>query len=247
MSQDTGVTYLTRPHTVLTADSLVIRPSSASAEVFGMCRSRIAIRCSEGASFDGPPAVPCPDETDAPSRVATVSAQWLSPGRAFVVAGAISIPALLVTSCSGSVSGAGGSHPTRTGAASASHPKPLGAEGCRPPSPMSASSTGFRQVEGTAQHSSVWGLLDFSGPPRVATVEKVVWRMTGSGSFRVTAVGPGGRRLRPTWGPEIHGSSNWDKPGQEWGTGFTFTQPGCWDLIAARRNSQGQVWLQVAA
>jgi hypothetical protein len=76
---------------------------------------------------------------------------------------------------------------------------------------------------------------------------KIAWRMTGAGIFSVTAIGPGGRRLRPAWGPDVYDGSTWDRPGGEWGTGFTFTTSGCWDLPAARDHATADVWLQIAS
>jgi hypothetical protein len=100
-------------------------------------------------------------------------------------------------------------------------------------------------VQGTGHQATLWGLLFFTGSPRTSTQAKIVWRMTGTGPFDVVALGPAGRRLNPVWGPEAHGSSSWNRPGQEWGTGFTFSVPGCWDLHAARTGSSADVWLEV--
>jgi hypothetical protein len=171
----------------------------------------------------------------------------LFPGRVLVVAVLSVALAVMATSCTqGSASGAKASRVTRTATPTAAHLQPLGAAGCHPTSPVSMSSTGFRQVEGTAQRGTLWGLLDFAGSPRVAKVVKIVWRMTGSGPFNLTAIGPSGQRLRPTWGPEPHGGSNWQQPGQEWGTGFTFPSPGCWGFTAARAGSRAHMWLRVS-
>jgi len=124
----------------------------------------------------------------------------------------------------------------------------LGEAGCHPPSPLSASSIGVgSQVQGTGHGAQLWGLLMFAhvGPPRVGDQEKIVWRMTGSGPLTLTAVSPGGVRHRPVWGPDAHGGSNWNKPGQEWGAGYVFTTPGCWDLHADRGSAYADVWIRV--
>src|SRR5260370_7882 len=71
---------------------------------------------------------------------------------------------------------------------------------------------------------------------------KVVWRMTGAGELQLGAVGPAGRRISPDW-IQAHEGSNWQRPGQEWGSGFTFPVAGCWDLHATRGASSGDVWL----
>ena len=54
-----------------------------------------------------------------------------------------------------------------------------------------------------------------------------------------------GFSARPVWGPEAHGGSNWNKPGQEWGAGYVFTSPGCWDLHADRGSAYADVWIRV--
>jgi hypothetical protein len=124
----------------------------------------------------------------------------------------------------------------------------LGEAGCHPSSPLTASSIGVGpQVQGTGHGAQLWGLLMFAhlGSARVGDQEKIVWRMTGSGPLTLTAVSPGGLRHRPVWGPEAHGGSNWNKPGQEWGAGYVFTTPGCWDLHASRGSAYADVWIRV--
>ena len=147
------------------------------------------------------------------------------------------------------------SSPARaSGPARGSSPAPvssapaLGEAGCHPPSPVTASPIGVgQQVQGTGHGAQLWGLLMFAhlGPARAGDQEKIVWRMTGSGPLTLTAVSPGGVRHRPVWGPEAHGGSNWNKPGQEWGAGYVFTAPGCWDLHADRGSAYADVWIRV--
>ena len=48
-------------------------------------------------------------------------------------------------------------------------------------------------------------------------------------------------------GPDAHLSSNWAKPGDEWGAGYVFTAPGCWDLRAIRGKATADVWISVIA
>ncbi len=123
----------------------------------------------------------------------------------------------------------------------------LGRPGCHPPSPTDVSGSGFREVQGTGRGVILWGLLFFARA-QVGKQEKIVWRMTGSGPIiRLTAIGPGGGRHRLAWGPEPHGSSTWNRPGQEWGAGYQFSRPGCWDLHAVRGKATADVWLNVAA
>jgi hypothetical protein len=107
---------------------------------------------------------------------------------------------------------------------------------------------GIPQVEGTGHGASLWGLLMFPHPlpARVGDQEKIVWRMTGSGVPQMTAIGPDGTIHRLAWGPAYHTSSNWNKPGDEWGAGYVFNVAGCWDLRASRGAATADVWLRVA-
>ena len=82
-------------------------------------------------------------------------------------------------------------------------------------------------------------------PARTGDQEKIVWRMTGPGLLRLEAIAPGGELYRPVWGPDPLEGSNWDKPGDEWGAGYVFTVPGCWDLRAIRDRVSADVWLRV--
>jgi hypothetical protein len=91
------------------------------------------------------------------------------------------------------------------------------------------------------------GLLMFPRalPARVGDQEKIVWRMTGTGLLSLPTIGPDGRHHRLAWGPAAHLGSNWDKPGDEWGAGYVFTSPGCWDLRAIRGHATADVWIRV--
>ena len=83
-------------------------------------------------------------------------------------------------------------------------------------------------------------------PARVGDQEKIVWRMTGTTRpLTLAAIGPDGKHHRLLWGPELHTSSNFDKPGDEWGAGYVFTEPGCWDLRAVRGGATADVWITV--
>jgi hypothetical protein len=75
---------------------------------------------------------------------------------------------------------------------------------------------------------------------------KVAWRMTGSGDFSISATGPDGTVVKSIWGPEQHSGSTWDRPGDEWGTGWVFPTAGCWTLNATRTSGAGSLVLRVA-
>jgi hypothetical protein len=102
-------------------------------------------------------------------------------------------------------------------------------------------------VQGTGHSATLWGLLMFPRalPARVGDQEKIVWRMTGTGLLSLPTIGPDGRHHRLAWGPAAHLGSNWDKPGDEWGAGYVFTSPGCWDLRAIRGHATADVWIRV--
>jgi hypothetical protein len=120
----------------------------------------------------------------------------------------------------------------------------LGAAGCTPPSPI-----GQHVVQGTSSTASLYGLLMPTRPLPIRAKEdvKIVWRMTGRGPLRLSARDPHGATVRLQWGPEAHGGSNFNRPGDEWGAGYVFGSPGCWQLHAARGHASADVWLRVRA
>ncbi|HEY6540269.1 MAG TPA: hypothetical protein VIZ18_04995 [Ktedonobacteraceae bacterium] len=132
--------------------------------------------------------------------------------------------------------------PTITG------PTTPGLKSCQPASPIDNSPVG-PEVQGTATNAELWALIQStSGIPPVAKTEvKIVWRMTGYYQFTIVALGPAGAQVSPSQGPAPHGGSNWNRPGDEWGTVFTFPVAGCWDLHATRGSASGDVWLKVVA
>lgn len=102
--------------------------------------------------------------------------------------------------------------------------------------------------QGRAAGATLWALF-FTDPSalRAGTEIKIAWRMTGAGELSISATGPGGRTVMPVWGPEAHGGSNWERPGQEWGTGWVFPAPGRWIFHAARAGGgNGDLTVQIA-
>lgn len=133
----------------------------------------------------------------------------------------------------------------------------LGRPGCGPPSPRNAAGQTFPargEVLGTAAGGQLWALF-FNGEwasSDSAVLEgvvgkevKIVFRMTGSGTFEIAATAPDGTRVGPVWGPVFHPSSTWTRPGREWGTSFVFTQAGCWRIQGRDGGATGDVWLVV--
>lgn len=135
---------------------------------------------------------------------------------------------------------------TPTPASTITGPTNSGLKNCQPASPINDSSVG-PEAQGTGVNTELWALLmSTSGiPPQAKTDVKIVWRMTGDGNFNIVALGPHGMNISPTQGPIAHSGSNWNRPGDEWGSVFNFPVAGCWDLHATRDNAFGDVWLKV--
>lgn len=138
-----------------------------------------------------------------------------------------------------------------------SAPPAPGRANCKPPSPLGVFGTRtLPEAKGTATRGSVWALffpgLGMHWQPGHAIFTsyvgkdfKIVLRVTGSGPVHVTARRIGRKVLKPNWGPQAHGGSTWNRPGEEWGIGFTFPTPGCYDLHATRRGASGDVWVLI--
>jgi hypothetical protein len=120
-------------------------------------------------------------------------------------------------------------------------PSGSGAPGCHPPSPIDS----LAEIRGTATGAQLWALLFASQPIHLQQSIKIVWKMTGTGPFSISTHGPQKKQAQLTFGPELHSGSNWNRPGDEWGTGFIFPLAGCWDLHITRGAAYGDVWLIV--
>jgi hypothetical protein len=117
--------------------------------------------------------------------------------------------------------------------------------GCQP-SLVQKSKSGFPEIQGTMNsEGELWALLFFDTAHAKEEL-KIVWRITGTDSaFTIQAEHEDGTIIVPIWGPASHGSSTWDRPGKEWGTGFNFPEPGCWTLNATLGETKGQIILNV--
>ncbi|MGX6604422.1 hypothetical protein ACWKSP_20150 [Micromonosporaceae bacterium Da 78-11] len=122
-------------------------------------------------------------------------------------------------------------------------PEPAPTDSC----PASAElGDGLPDRQGVGEGATLWAM--FFGPKAVAGQEfKIAWRMTGAGDLAMTATGPDGSSVTPTWGPEPHSESTFDRPGDEWGTGWVFPTAGYWTVNAARNPGSAQLTLRVAA
>jgi hypothetical protein len=134
--------------------------------------------------------------------------------------------------------------PSGTSAPPTSRPSPDASTSSAPPTAPYACPTTAALLEGSGalperqgvgDGATLWALFFPTGPSLTAGNEiKVVWRMTGSGDLSISASGPGGVVIKPRWGPEPHGGSSYERPGDEWGTGWVFPAAGCWTVNARR-------------
>jgi hypothetical protein len=135
----------------------------------------------------------------------------------------------LLAACSGSPDPT----PTGSGPGTYSITRPATDASICPPAQGPASD------QGAATGGTLFALFFVDTSGWVAGNEiKVVWRMTGSGGLTMTAAGPDGRSITPAWGPEAHTSSTFNRPGDEWGTGWVFPVAGCWTFHATRTGGQ---------
>ena len=115
-----------------------------------------------------------------------------------------------------------------------------------PPTAQLDGNGGLPERQGAGTGATLWALFFPREPVLTAGTEiKVVWRMTGSGSLSISAYGPDGMVVEPVWGPESHGGSTWNRPGEEWGTGWVFPAAGCWTISATRTSGSGYLVVRV--
>lgn len=121
---------------------------------------------------------------------------------------------------------------------STSHGKESIADAKCVPSPRANSDGALR---GDSTEGTVWAL---GGKANTREQFKLVLRMTGSGELSAAAIGPKERRIRAD---EVvpHPSSNFNRPGDEWGVFYSFDRPGCWQLVFERSNIRGLIDIAV--
>jgi hypothetical protein len=124
-------------------------------------------------------------------------------------------------------------------------PTPPPSAACPASIRIPAQNSSLPEMQGVGRGATLFGLF-FSPEATTGQQIKVVWRMTGDGDLSMVATGPGGRTLRPVWGPEPHSASSYHRPGDEWGTGWTFPAKGCWTIEATRRTGSAKIGLRVA-
>ena len=125
-------------------------------------------------------------------------------------------------------------------------PSPIATHAECQPSLAQPSKNGFPEIRANMKSAGeIWALLFFD-KAQAKKEEKIVWRITGTGKqFDIKARHEDGTIIHPIWGPEYHGSSNWERPGDEWGTGFNFPKPGCWTLTVTLGETTGEIRLEV--
>lgn len=149
------------------------------------------------------------------------------------------VPALTALALLGPVACTSGG-PGQGSASSSSTGAPSAAGTCWTPTPDEEGA-----FEADASGGEVNALVFGSLPPRTDSELKIVWRVTGDGELTVSAERPDGSAGVLTFGPEAHPASNFDRPGDEWGTGFLFDVPGCWHLDVRRGAVHARVPIRV--
>jgi hypothetical protein len=96
----------------------------------------------------------------------------------------------------------------------------------------------------TTDELELYALLFARRPIRSGDEVKIVWRMSRRASLVAAAISPRGTPAKVTFGPESHLYSNFNRPGEEWGIGYVFDEPGCWRLQFPRDNG-ADIWLIV--
>jgi hypothetical protein len=126
----------------------------------------------------------------------------------------------------------------------------IGTAGCKPAATfhsLGGGSSGFPEAGMDTSRGSIWALFFDTVPPPANQEIKVVWRMTGEGDFTFQVSDKDAKTVPLVWGPEGHGSSSWNHPGAEVGTGFKFPHSGCWQIHVAKPAVDADLWLEVAA
>lgn len=101
-------------------------------------------------------------------------------------------------------------------------------------------------MRATSDRIDVWGLLWRAPPLPTGEEIKMVWAANGTGDFQIRAA-QNDTAAELVMGPALHAGSNWDRPGEEWGTAFVFPAPGCWEITISRGNDVAHIWVEVAA
>ncbi len=172
---------------------------------------------------------------------------------------AVGAAACLIAGCSGARHGIGSASPDASPSASPAPAVPLletapGFDASREAGVCGTKSRigvdaaiGAPVIQGLGDGVQAFAMIEASSiPPHVGDQIKVVWRLTGSGTPTFSTDGPDSRKASLLFGPQSHEGSNWNEPGDEWGTGFEFPSPGCWQIAVARGSGSAKIWLAIA-
>jgi hypothetical protein len=132
---------------------------------------------------------------------------------------------------------------------SGGHLGSIGTAGCKPAAAfhsLGGGAGGIPEAGMDNSRGSIWALFFTPVPPPANQEIKVVWRMTGAGDFTFQVSDAQGRTVPLVWGPDGHGSSSWNHPGNEVGTGFKFPHSGCWQIHVAKPAVDADLWLDIA-
>ena len=149
--------------------------------------------------------------------------------------------ALLLSGCDGDSSdGSTSDQKTDT-------PEATAAASARPPTCAQTKVLATGDIRGQATGATLWALPMPSLPFVAGRRAKIVWRMTGSGAPQISVTDPNGGEEPDAlqWGPAEHSRSSWNRPGDEWGTGFRFADPGCWHITVRRDDGVGSIAVRV--
>jgi hypothetical protein len=125
-------------------------------------------------------------------------------------------------------------------------PVPVTTSTCPPTAELSGSDW-YPERQGAGDGATLWALFFPTGPMLTAGKQiRVIWRMTGSGEFSASATGPDGMVVKPVRNPQPYESSNWNRPGELWGTDWVFPAGGCWTVNAKRTSGSGYLVVRVA-
>ncbi len=162
-------------------------------------------------------------------------------------AAAVSITLIVAFACTSSPpAGKSVTSPSPSGG----HLGSIGTAGCQPAASfhfLGGGASGFPEAGIDNSRGSIWALFFTPVPPPANQDIKVVWRMTGAGDFTFQVSDAEGKTVPLVWGPEGHGSSTWNHPGNEVGMGFKFPHSGCWQIHVAKPAVDADLWLDVAA
>lgn len=160
-------------------------------------------------------------------------------------AAALAIAAVIAVACTSSSNTAANAKPSPSGS---SYLGSIGKPGCQPAAVFHGlgGQSGLPEAGFDSSKGSFWTLFFTPVPPPAGKDVKVVWRMTGAGDFVFRVRDADGHTIPLIWGPDGHGSSSWNRPGSEVGTGFNFPHAGCWDIHVSKPAADADLWLNVA-